>query len=54
MGVEIYPGFAADEVVFNDDKSAVKGVATKDMGIGKVWFYHFLRIDFQVDVRVVN
>ena len=34
MGVEIYPGFAAAEVLFNDDGS-VKGVATGDMGIGK-------------------
>ena len=39
MGVEIYPGFAASEVVFNDDKSAVKGIATKDMGIGKVCYF---------------
>jgi electron-transferring-flavoprotein dehydrogenase len=35
LGVEIYPGFAASEVLFNEDKSAVVGVATKDMGIGK-------------------
>jgi electron-transferring-flavoprotein dehydrogenase len=34
LGVEIYPGFAAAEVVFNEDGS-VKGVATGDMGIGK-------------------
>jgi electron-transferring-flavoprotein dehydrogenase len=34
LGVEIYPGFAAAEVLF-DDKGAVKGVATGDMGIGK-------------------
>ncbi len=33
MGVEIYPGFAAAEVLFHDDGS-VKGVATGDMGIG--------------------
>ena len=33
-GVEIFPGFAAAEVLFNDDGS-VKGVATGDMGIGK-------------------
>ena len=33
-GVEIYPGFAAAEVLFNDDGS-VKGIATGDMGIGK-------------------
>jgi len=35
MGVEIYPGFAASEVIYDDCGSAVKGVATKDMGIGK-------------------
>ena len=33
LGVEIYPGFAAAEVLFEDD--AVAGVATGDMGIGK-------------------
>ena len=33
-GVEIFPGFAAAEVLFNDDGS-VKGVATGDMGIAK-------------------
>ena len=31
MGVEVYPGFAASEVLFNDD-GAVKGIATGDMG----------------------
>lgn len=34
LGVEIYPGFAAAEVLY-DDKGAVVGVATGDMGIGK-------------------
>jgi electron-transferring-flavoprotein dehydrogenase len=34
IGVEIYPGFAAAEVLYNEDGS-VKGVATGDMGIGK-------------------
>ncbi|MBW0145158.1 electron transfer flavoprotein-ubiquinone oxidoreductase [Sphingomicrobium clamense] len=34
LGVEIFPGFAAAEVVYNDDGS-VKGVATGDMGIAK-------------------
>ncbi|MFC5359243.1 electron transfer flavoprotein-ubiquinone oxidoreductase [Azospirillum himalayense] len=34
LGVEIYPGFAAAEVLY-DDTGAVKGVATGDMGIGK-------------------
>ena len=33
-GVEIYPGFAAAEVLFGDD-GRVRGVATGDMGIGK-------------------
>jgi electron-transferring-flavoprotein dehydrogenase len=33
LGVEIYPGFAAAEVLFDND--AVAGVATGDMGIGK-------------------
>jgi electron-transferring-flavoprotein dehydrogenase len=33
-GVEIYPGFAAAEVLFSDD-GRVLGVATGDMGIGK-------------------
>ncbi|OWV87536.1 electron transfer flavoprotein-ubiquinone oxidoreductase [Rhizobium sp. R635] len=32
LGVEIYPGFAATEVLY-DDKGAVIGVATGDMGI---------------------
>ena len=32
MGVEIYPGFAAAEVLYNDDGS-VKAVATGDMGV---------------------
>ena len=34
LGVEIYPGFAAAEVLYNEDGS-VKGVATGDMGIAK-------------------
>tara|TARA_R110002110_G_scaffold376568_2_gene586817 strand:- start:328533 stop:330197 length:1665 start_codon:yes stop_codon:yes gene_type:complete len=33
LGVEIYPGFAATEVLFDDD-GAVRGVATGDMGVG--------------------
>ncbi len=32
LGVEIYPGFAASEVLY-DDSGAVRGVATGDMGI---------------------
>jgi electron-transferring-flavoprotein dehydrogenase len=34
LGVEIYPGFAASEVLYGDN-GAVVGVATGDMGIGK-------------------
>src|SRR5690348_7492594 len=34
LGVEIYPGFAAAEVLF-EGNGAVAGVATGDMGIGK-------------------
>jgi electron-transferring-flavoprotein dehydrogenase len=34
LGVEIYPGFAADEVLYSDE-GAVIGIATKDVGIGK-------------------
>ena len=34
LGVEIFPGFAAAEVLYNDDGS-VKGVATGNLGIGK-------------------
>ncbi len=33
LGVEIYPGFAAAEVLFEND--AVAGIATGDMGVGK-------------------
>ncbi len=41
LGVEIFPGFAAAEVLYNDDASAnggvpsVKGVATGNLGVGK-------------------
>jgi len=34
LGVEIYPGFPAAEILY-DDQGHVKGVATGDMGIGK-------------------
>ncbi len=34
LGVEIYPGFAASEILFNEDGS-VKGVATGNMGVGR-------------------
>jgi electron-transferring-flavoprotein dehydrogenase len=34
LGVEIYPGFAASEILY-DENGAVRGVATGDMGIGR-------------------
>jgi electron-transferring-flavoprotein dehydrogenase len=34
LGVELYPGFAAAELLY-DERGAVRGVATGDMGIGK-------------------
>src|SRR5580698_4705454 len=34
LGVEIYPGFAATEVLY-DDKGAVRGITTGDMGVAK-------------------
>lgn len=34
LGVEVYPGFAASEVLYQTDGS-VKGVATNDLGIGR-------------------
>ena len=34
MGVNIFPGFAASEVLYDDD-GRVRGVATSDMGVGK-------------------
>jgi electron-transferring-flavoprotein dehydrogenase len=34
LGVEIYPGFAAAELVYGDN-GEVRGIATGDMGIGK-------------------
>jgi electron-transferring-flavoprotein dehydrogenase len=34
LGVEVYPGFAGAEVLY-DDEGRVRGVATGDMGIGK-------------------
>ncbi|MDO9250544.1 MAG: NAD(P)/FAD-dependent oxidoreductase, partial [Hydrogenophaga sp.] len=34
LGVEIFPGFSAAEVLYNDDGS-VKGVATGNQGVGK-------------------
>jgi len=34
LGIEIFPGFAAAEVLY-DDRGTVTGVATGDMGVGK-------------------
>ena len=34
LGVEIFPGFPASEVLYNEDGS-IKGVATQDMGLDK-------------------
>lgn len=34
MGVDIFPGFAANEILYHDN-GAVKGVATGDMGVAK-------------------
>jgi electron-transferring-flavoprotein dehydrogenase len=34
LGVEVFPGFAAAEVLY-DERGAVRGVATGDMGIGR-------------------
>ncbi|MFT4097113.1 MAG: electron transfer flavoprotein-ubiquinone oxidoreductase [Rhodoblastus sp.] len=34
LGVEIYPGFAASEILY-DDKGAVVGIATGDMGVSR-------------------
>jgi electron-transferring-flavoprotein dehydrogenase len=34
LGAEVYPGFAAAEVLYNEDGS-VKGIATGDMGLNK-------------------
>ncbi len=34
LGVEVYPGFAASEVLY-DDNGAVRGVATGDMGVAR-------------------
>ncbi|PID43559.1 MAG: electron transfer flavoprotein-ubiquinone oxidoreductase [Proteobacteria bacterium] len=34
MGIEVYPGFAASEILYREDGS-VKGIATGDMGLDK-------------------
>lgn len=35
LGVEIYPGFPAGEVLYDEASGGVVGIATSDMGIGK-------------------
>ena len=35
VGVEVYPGFAASEVLYNPSDGSVKGVATNDLGISR-------------------
>lgn len=35
VGVEVYPGFAASEVLYRTDDGSVKGVATNDVGVGR-------------------
>lgn len=35
LGVELYPGISVSEVIYNEKGDAIKGVATKDMGISK-------------------
>ncbi len=48
LGVEIFPGFAAAEVLYNDNGS-VKGVATGNMGVGKD---HELTGEFQLGMEL--
>ncbi|MGN6622283.1 MAG: electron transfer flavoprotein-ubiquinone oxidoreductase [Sphingomonas sp.] len=35
LGVEIFPGFAAAEILFDGDNKIVRGVATGDMGVAR-------------------
>jgi len=48
LGVEIFPGFAAAEVLFSEDGS-VKGVATGDMGIARDGSH---RADYQPGIEL--
>lgn len=49
LGVEIYPGYGASEIVYHEDGS-VKGIATNDVGIAKdgspkvILLFYFLSI----------
>lgn len=36
LGVELYPGISVSELIYNETRDAIKGVATKDMGVSKV------------------
>ena len=35
LGVEIFPGFPASEILYNNEDGSIKGVATLDMGLDK-------------------
>eukprot|EP00921_Rhytidocystis_pertsovi_P024313 GHVQ01039104.1.p1 GENE.GHVQ01039104.1~~GHVQ01039104.1.p1 ORF type:complete len:625 (+),score=49.40 GHVQ01039104.1:4149-6023(+) len=35
LGVEIYPGFSAKSLVFDDNKQTVRGIQTSDVGVSK-------------------
>lgn len=35
LGVELYPGISVSDIIYNEDGTGIKGVATKDMGISK-------------------
>lgn len=48
LGVEIFPGFAAAEVLFNEDGS-VKGIATGDMGVARDGEH---RADYQPGIEI--
>lgn len=49
LGVEIYPGFAATEIIF-DDKGTVKGVITGDMGLDK---HNKPKANFQLGMQLL-
>ena len=35
LGVEVYPGFAGAQLLYNEDKTAVQGVITNDVGLDR-------------------
>lgn len=35
LGVDIFTGFAADEILMDEDKKYVTGIATIDLGLDK-------------------